>query len=138
MDCMLNRRIVSGGSSGSLTGFTLKFPATATNWSATVYIMRADGTSIESYNDYSALANQQFENVVSIVFTSAQSYRMFKATLEKGSMLQYFNHLPESQITTVVTNAPGTLPTPMGVATETTYLLLSDVTFSAVEMYNTD
>lgn len=135
MDCMLNRRIVSGGGSGSLTGFTLKFPATATNWNATVFIMRADGTSTE-HGDYSSLANQQFENVVSIIFTSAQSYRMFKATLENGSILQYFNSHPVNM--NYVTSAPGTLPTPMGVATGVTYLLLSDVTFSAVEMYNTD
>lgn len=135
MDCMLNRRIVSGGS-GGLTGFTLKFPATATNWSGgrLSYIIHADGSCTEHLG-YSTLANQQFENVVSIAFSSAGGYYMFKATLEKGSMLYYISRQPNLAYTTV---APGTLQTPMGDAGDMIYILLSDVTFSAVEMYNTD
>lgn len=136
MDCMLNRRIVSGGGSGGLTGFTLKFPATATNWlnEHAVYIMHADGSSTEHYG-YSTLANQQFENVVSIIFGITTAYYMFKPTLENGSMLYYFYARPNPAY---VTSAPETLQTPMGKAGEMAYLLLSDVTFSAVEMYNTD
>lgn len=60
---------------------------------------------------------------------------MFKATLEKGSMLYYVIRRPNPPYTTV---APGTLQTPMGDAGDMVYILLSDVTFSAVEMYNTD
>ena len=117
MDCMLNRRIVSGGTSS--TGFTLKFPATATNWSHNmpVYIMCADGSSTE-HNEYSTLANHQFENVVSIAFSNTGSYYMFKATVENGSMLYYFNSRPNPAYTTV---APGRLQTPMGNAGQRIY-----------------
>lgn len=136
MDCMLNRRIVSGGS-GSI-GFTLKFPATAANWdkAGTAYLYIGDGTT-KNISNFSSVAGQSISNVVGLQVLSSMNnpFFVFRMKLESGNIA-----LKDATGNFSITNSPNTTPTGygMGQVDRRFWWPLSDIVLSTIEMYNTD
>lgn len=129
---------IDNGSSGGGAGYSVTFPAMATNWdkvSTDATLLLADGTTKPVVN-YSSIGGQTIENVVGFNCKSTDNFYVLKMTLSKGTMAQC---TPASQgLFYNVTTAPNTTTTPYGVGTATFWWPLTDITISAIEMYNTD
>ena len=129
---------VNGIQAGGGAGFSVTFPATATNWNQVADdlsgLLMADGT-IKPITDYPTLAGKTFEGVVGIRCKSADSYWVLKMTLSSGTVAQTtlaavggFN----------ITTSPNTTPTFFDTGYYTFWWPLTDVVISSIEMYNTD
>ena len=135
-----NLAIVDAGSGSAKIGHSVTFPATATNWDkvdSDSILMLADGTT-KAISDYSVIAGKTVENVVGIYAKSKTSlYFVLKMTLSNGTMAQS-NPGASGNVLFAITSAPGATATPYAVGQQTVWWPLTDITISAIEMYNTD
>nr|DAK80911.1 MAG TPA: tail protein [Caudoviricetes sp.] len=133
-----NLAIVDAGSGSAKIGHSVTFPATATNWGKVdteAALLLADGTT-KSISDYSAIAGQTIENVVGIFGKATSQRYVLKMTLSKGTMAQC---LPSAQFPLfALTTAPNATDTPYNGGTQVVWWPLTDITISAIEMYDTD
>ena len=127
---------VSGGGGGA--GFSVTFPATATNWdkaSPNSSLLLADGTT-KQINDYSTISGQTIENVVGINVFETTPYYVLKMVLSEGSVAQCTPSAP--YLSYYLTTAPNTTKTPYGSSSDTLWWPISDIVISSIEMYYTD
>ena len=126
--------VASGGGGGA--GFSVTFPATATNWNR-VYgavLLLSDG-AVKSFSSYSDVSGKTIENVACILASCYDPFFILKMTLSKGMIAQVTNYSINS---TYITTAPNTTPTPYNAGTNTVWWPIADTVISAIEMYNTD
>ena len=131
--------VASGGGSGA--GFSVTFPATATDWGRVdpsfAFILLADGT-IKSVEDYSTIGGKTIENVAGIQIKSKTDMIVLRMTLSAGGIAQ-LNFDPTFDIMmSVVTTAPNATPTPYNAGRTLFWWPVADTVISAIEMYNTD
>ena len=126
---------VSGG--GGSAGFSVTFPATATNWkpiysTTSAYLWISDGTLISMGNDtYSNVAGKTIDNVIGLYVETTASQHVPRMNLT-GSVA--INSISKSfGITT-----DGVTPAWFNMPTKLIFLFLSDATISSIELYNTD
>ena len=126
--------VASGGGGGA--GFSVTFPATATNWSyvSSSGIVQADGTVVDMYN-YTNISGKTFSNVVAIKCTGS-SYHTLRMVILSGKINTIFDsgytvtsHLAVDGETTFL---------PMGNGNNMVWIPIADTVISAIEMYNTD
>ena len=126
---------VSGG--GGSAGFSVTFPATATNWkpdysTTSAFLWLSDGTliSMGDYN-YSNVAGKTFDGVIGLYVETTASQHVPRITL-MGSVI--VNHISKAfGITT-----DGVTPAWFNMPNNLIFLFLSDATISSIELYNTD
>ena len=128
--------VASGGGGGA--GFSVTFPATATNWYAVndADLLLSDGT-VKSFSSYSNVGGQTIENVVGIHCVASSHIYVLKMTLSEGSMAQCRIGSPQS-VTYRITTSNGTTMAFYGAGQSTLWWPLADTVISAIEMYNTD
>lgn len=119
---------------GGTSGFSVTFPATATNWGqvSDIALLLSDGTT-KPFVDYSVVSGQTIENVVGIRCTVHDPYFILKMTLSKGEIAQTY---PGPSF--VITTAPAASVTPYGAGNNGFWWPLSDTVISSIEIYNTD
>lgn len=134
--------VASSGGSGN--GFSITFPATATNWNHQICmkLYLYNGSSME-ISDYSTIAGKKVNNIVGL--TSNKNYGdltyVLKMTLTSGSIAQaevYMNNdngIGLSQYST--TQSGGSTTTPYN-GMHLFWWPLSDIVLSSIEMYDTD
>lgn len=127
--------VASGGGGGA--GYSITFPATATNWNAidknAAYILLSDGTH-KSVEDYSTIGGKTIENVAGIQIKGNKSDFVLRMTLSSGRIAQF---QPTTEISTyVVTTAPNTTPTPSSSGRRLIWWPLEDTVISSIEMRN--
>lgn len=126
----------------SSKGFSITFPATATNWgySRNMKLFLYDGSVIVA-NDYSAIANKKVNNVVGLSCGNDYSLWILKMTLASGALVQATMGNDSSGaiefINYSATQAGSSTATPYGASTVFWWPLTNTVV-SAIEMYNTD
>ena len=129
--------VASGGGGGA--GFSVTFPATATNWGNAyqeeAYILLADGTT-KSVKDYSTIGGKTIENVAGIQIMSPNGAFVLRMTLSAGGIAQI--NLSADIASYVVTTAPNTTPTPYYLGRHLFWWPITDTVISSIEMYNTD
>ena len=126
--------VASGGGGGA--GFSLTFPAAATNWNMldSGGIVQVDGTVVD-IKDYSTLAGKTIPNVIEICAWGS-AYYFLRMTLQTGKIM-ITNINPIGM--TAHTAADGeSLPTYTGNGLYARWILLADTVISAIEMHNTD
>ena len=126
---------VSGGGGGA--GFSVTFPATASNWIRLQVggIIQADGTVINMSN-YSTLAGKTIHNVVEIVAIGVGNYDMMVMTVQTGKIM---TTIVENVYTVAHIASDGESSyTWMSNGLSTRWIPLKDTVISAIEMYNTD
>ena len=127
---------VSGGGGGG-AGFSVTFPATATNWTnldrRAANIILADGT-FKSVEKYSTIAGKTIANVAGILIKGYATMYVLRMTLSEGRIIQC--DVPSGSVD--VTIAPNTTPTPYNLGRDLIWWPLADTVISAIEMYNTD
>lgn len=131
-----NLAIVDAGS--AKIGHSVTFPATATNWeenaSVNSFLLLADGTK-KLMHDYSTIAGKTINDVAGIVVVDGQTGAyMCKMTLSSGTIAQAI----AGDFLSAITTAPNTTPTDAYAGLSTVWWPLTDITISAIEMYNTD
>lgn len=119
---------------GGTSGFSVTFPATATNWGqvSDIALLLSDGTT-KPFVDYSVVSGQTIENVVGIRCTVHDPYFILKMTLSKGEIAQTY---PGPSF--VIITAPAASVTPYGAGNNGFWWPLSDTVISSIEIYNTD
>lgn len=132
--------IQTGGGGGA--GFSVTFPATATNWNRVdgdhSGLLMADGDS-KPITDYSTLAGKTFENVIGIRCKCAESHLVLKMTLSSGTIAQTNVAVqPTVQAGFNITTSPNTTPAFFAAGYYIFWWPLTDVVISAIEIYNTD
>ena len=128
--------VASGGGGGA--GFSVTFPATATNWSAVsaADLLLSDGT-VKSFLSYSDVSGKTIENVVGIHCIGVPSIYVLTMTLSEGSLAQCRLGSPQSSTYRITT--PNNTTTAWYNGGNTTFWWpLADTVISAIEMYNTD
>ena len=128
--------VASGGGGGA--GFSVTFPATATNWTlvdkSSAYILLLDGT-YKNVRDYSTIGGKTIENVVAIHIKGNNAAFILRMTLSSGRIAQF---QPTTEITSyVVTTAPNTTPTPYKSGRRLIWWPLADTVISSIEMHQT-
>lgn len=128
--------VASGGGGGA--GFSVTFPATATNWYKIQYggVVQADGNIIY-ISDYSVLAGKTIPNVVAIRCTG-DGYYMLRMSVQTGRIIVTHAYTSGLGISGGVTNAGGVTGTMMSNGMYTSWVFTEDTVISAIEMYNTD
>lgn len=123
--------VVSGGGSGA--GFSVTFPATATNWGSTnAYLWLNDGTIISmGRNNYSNVAGKTFDGVIGLYVQYDGVMWVPRITLT-GSVAV------NDTILTYGITTDGATPASIGMPEALIFLFLSDATISVIEMYNPD
>lgn len=124
--------IQTGGGGGA--GFSVTFPATATNWNTITFgmIVQADGNRIY-IKDYSGLAGKTIPNAVEI---RCKNYNnLLKMSIQTGRILTIWMYPSPS---TAVTIDGGVTPTytTTGDSSDCSWVFLEDTVISAIEMYN--
>lgn len=129
--------VASGGGGG--IGFSVTFPATATNWGLveTAYILFTDGTT-KSVIDYSTIGGKTIENVAGIQIKSLTGTYVFRMTLSSGMIGQGTAGTMADYARLFVTTAPNATPTPFSTGQNSLWWPLADTVISAIEMHNTD
>ena len=132
---------VSGGGGGG-AGFSVTFPATATNWNAVnpraAHILLADGT-FKSVVDYSTIGGKTIENVAGIWIRSLSYIDVLRMTLSAGGIAQIIARGGSADITSyAVTTAPNSTKTPYNEGENLFWWPVADTVISSIEMYNTD
>ena len=130
---------VNVASGGGGAGFSVTFPATATNWGAVdpnnAYILLADGT-FKSVKDYSTIGGKTIENVAGIKIHSVDSFFVFRMTLSAGKMAQFQVNVGVNSY--IVTTAPNSTFAQYGAGRSIFWWPVADTVISSIEMYNTD
>lgn len=126
----LTVNVSSGGN-----GFSVTFPATATNWDKVenASLLFSDGTQ-KPFVSYSSVSGQTIENVVGIICLASNVNYVLKMTLSKGKIALI--HYPSSQFR--ITTSPGTTEAFYAAGDKTFWWPISDMVISSIEMYNTD
>ena len=129
---------VDVASGGGGAGFSVTFPATATNWGTvdqnSAHIILADGT-FKSVADYSTIGGKTIENVVGILVLGSDNFMILRMTLSKGMLAQVSKNSIKN---TFITTAPNTTPAPFMNGRNTVWWPVADTVISKIEMYNTD
>ena len=129
--------VASGGGGGG-AGFSVTFPATATNWgnASAADLLLSDGT-VKSFLSYSEVSGKTIENVVGIHCVATLSFYVLTMTLSEGSMAQCTLGAPQLS-TYRITTPNNTTMAFYGSGKSTFWWPLADTVISAIEMYNTD
>ena len=119
-------------------GFSVTFPATATNWAKLKYggVVQADGNIIY-ISDYSVLAGKTIPNVVEIRCIG-DGYYVLRMSVQTGRIIVTHAYYSGLGITGGVTNAGGVTGTLMSSGQNTSWVFTEDTVISSIEMYNTD
>ena len=128
--------VASGGGGGA--GFSVTFPATATNWSAVgdADLLLSDGT-VKSFSSYSDVSGKTIENVVGIHCAGSSAFYVLTMTLSEGSLAQCT--IGGTQSTTYrITTSNHTTMAFYNTGKNTFWWPLTDIVISKIEMYNTD
>ena len=128
--------VASGG--GGVAGFSVTFPATATNWVhvSDADLLLSDGT-VKSFSSYSEVGGQTIENVIGIHCIAISNEYVLKMTLSEGSLAQCTLGSLQS-LTYHITTSNHTTKTFFNVGDKTFWWPLADTVISAIEMCNTD
>ena len=128
--------VASGG--GGVAGFSVTFPATATNWgkAADADLLLSDGT-VKSFLSYSEVSGKTIENVVGIHCVATLSFYVLTMTLSEGSLAQCTIGSRQSNTYRITTSNKTTMAF-YGSGKSTFWWPLADTVISAIEMYNTD
>ena len=118
------------------TGFSVTFPATATNWNQinSAGIIQVDGTVV-SMEDYSTLAGKTIPNVLEICVWGFRYYFLHMTVQTGKIMLTYITDMGVSASTIVDGESSNTY---MGNGSLARWIPLADTVISSIEMYNTD
>ena len=130
---------VNVASGGGGAGFSVTFPATATNWdkvSSTAVLYLADNTT-KSIADYSSISGQTIENVIGIGCPSTYNAYVLRMNLSEGGMASALVATGTYPQPTVVI-APGITPSYYMGGGRVFWWPVADTVISAIEMYNTD
>ena len=127
--------VASGGGGGA--GFSVTFPATATNWGkiSTCAIIQADGTVID-IKDYSTVAGKTIPNVIEICCQSDYNFYMLHITVQTGKIMTTYV-TPMRVFATIAVDGESSA-TYTGNGSVARWTPLADTAISAIEMYNTD
>ena len=127
--------VASGGGGGA--GFSVTFPATATNWGyvSAGGIVQGDGTVVDM-KDYSTLAGKTIPNVIEICCQSDYSFYMLRITVQTGKIMMTYLTPMMVLATIAVDGESSTKYTGNGSVAR--WIPLEDTVISSIEMYNTD
>ena len=127
---------VSSGGGGGGAGFSVTFPATATNWKKinVCAIIQADGTLV-SINDYSTLAGKTIPNVIEICICGLGYYYPCMTVQTGKIMITYVS--PSDVLTSTAVDGESTAVY-MSNGSTSRWIPLADTVISAIEIYNTD
>ena len=127
--------VASGGGGGA--GFSVTFPATATNWGkiSTCAIIQADGTVID-IKDYSTVAGKTIPNVIEICCQSDYNFYMLHITVQTGKIMMTYV-TPMRVFATIAVDGESSA-TYTGNGSVARWIPLADTVISSIEMYNTD
>lgn len=127
--------VASGGGGG--TGFSVTFPATATNWDSVTTssnIIQADGTMV-NMNNYSTLAGKTIPNVIDI-YISGAGFFFPRMTVRTGKIM-FIYAVPGIAQAQILVDGESSR-TYMSNSPLTHFIPLTDTVISKIEMYNTD
>nr|DAF30052.1 MAG TPA: hypothetical protein [Caudoviricetes sp.] len=121
---------------GGTVGFSVTFPATATNWNKldSSAIIQADGTVI-NMKDYSTLAGKTIPNVVEIC-NWGQNFYFLRMTVQTGKIMLTYGAYSTVYASIAVDGESSR--TFLGNGSTARWVPLADTVISAIEMYNTD
>lgn len=124
------------GTGGGSAGFSMTFPATATNWTRLDEgsIVQADGTMIDM-KDYSTLAGKTISNIIEIL-SYGFSYNFLRMRVQTGKIMMTYNS-PSSQFVDIAVDGELTT-TRTGNGSLARWTPLTDTVISFIEMQNTD
>ena len=127
--------VASGGGGGA--GFSVTFPATATNWGkiSACAIIQADGTVID-IKDYSTVAGKTIPNVVEICCQSDYNFYMLHITVQTGKIMM--TYLTPMRVFATIAVDGESSAIYSGNGSMARWIPLADTVISAIEMYNTD
>lgn len=125
-----------GGGGGGGAGFSMTFPATATNWNTLdiCNIAQADGTIIDM-SDYSTVAGKTIPNIIEI-FSWGQNYNFLRMAVQTGKIMMTYN-TQGIAFAYIVVDGEST-QTFTGDGSLARWIPLADTVISSIEMYNTD
>ena len=128
--------VASGGGGGG-AGFSVTFPATATNWEKIIVcaIIQADGTVIDT-NDYSTVAGKTIPNVIEICCQGRDNYYMLHITVQTGKIM--VTYITPMMILATISVDGESSATYSGNGIGARWIPLADTVISSIEMYNTD
>ena len=128
---------VSGGEGGGGAGFSVTFPATASNWNKLYVggIMLADGSMINMSN-YSTLAGETIHNVVEILAVGIGSYYLMYMLLQTGKIM--VTDVRNTDINISIVDGGGFSPIWTGNGVSTRWIPLADTVISSISMYDTE
>ena len=117
-------------------GFSVTFPATATNWGQVAMggIVQSDGTVV-AIADYSTLAGKTIPNVVEICCSST-NYYFLRMTVQTGKIMMTYA-TPMNVFATIAVDGESSA-TNMSNGSNARWIPLADTVISSIEMYNTD
>lgn len=126
--------VASGGGGGA--GFSVTFPATATNWNKVTSggIVQVDGTVV-GMKDYSTLAGKTIPNVLEICVWGS-GYYFLRMTVQTGKIM--FTHIDSMGVNTHTAADGESSVTYMNNGAYARWIPLADTVISSIEMYNTD
>lgn len=121
---------------GGTVGFSVTFPATATNWNniESSAIVQADGTVINA-KDYSTLAGKTIPNVVEIC-SWGRVYYFLRMTVQTGKIMLTYG-APNAVYASIAVDGESS-KTFISNGSTSRWVPLADTVISAIEMYNTD
>ena len=128
--------VASGGGGGG-AGFSVTFPATATNWEKiiTCAIIQADGTVIDT-KDYSTVAGKTIPNVIEICCKGRDNCYMLRITVQTGKIM--VTYITPMMILATISVDGESSATYLGNGNGARWIPLADTVISSIEMYNTD
>lgn len=128
---------VDVASGGGGAGFSVTFPAKASNWNSLDVggIIQADGTVVNMKN-YSTLAGRTIPNVIEICARGFGSYYLMSMTVQTGKIM--ITDLGNTEINTFIAGDGESSYTWMDNGLSTRWIPLADTVISAIQMYNTD
>ena len=124
------------GTGGGSAGFSMTFPATASNWNQVDNgsIVQADGTIIDM-GDYSTVAGKTISNIIEILNYGSTLY-FLRMKVQTGRIMMTYNPPTNTYVHTTV---DGELTTTfIGNGSLARWIPLADTVISFIEMYNTD
>ena len=127
---------VSGGGGGG-DGFSVTFPATASNWSKLYfgYIIQANG-SVKNMSNYSTLAGKTIPNVVEICAVGIGSYYLMSMRVQTGKIM--ITDVINTNVNTFIVADGGYSPIWTGNGVSMRWIPLADTVISSISMYDTE
>ena len=127
--------VASGGGGGA--GFSVTFPATATNWEkiSACAIIQADGTVID-IKDYSTVAGKTIPNVIEICCQGEYNFYMLRITVQTGKIMM--TYVTPMRVFATISVDGESSEKYTGNGSLARWIPLADTVISAIEMYNTD